>query len=94
MMYKARECGLLFNPAAEKQYLQPDVSNAIGPAHDEWKLIPWGLPQHRTVPPTSVISNSVQLRLSQVADYRPENLDLSGSQLNGYKLANVLPYQP
>lgn len=93
MMHKAEECGLQFDPSAEARYLQPDVANACGPAHDEWKLIPWGLPEHRSVPAQSVISNSVQIRISQDADYRPHNLVLDGTQLSGYSIAEVIPYK-
>jgi uncharacterized protein (DUF2235 family) len=92
MMYKAKERGLVFDTAVEAQYLHPEIFNAAGPAHDEWKLIPWGIPKHRTLPPNSAISNSVQLRLQNVADYRPTNLNLDGSELKGYQIADVLPY--
>ena len=93
MMHKAKECGLIFTPEAETKYLSPDPKDATGPGHDEWKIIPWGIPQHRTVPATATISNSVQLRLSGLPDYRPENLSLSGAELKGYSIADVLPYQ-
>jgi uncharacterized protein (DUF2235 family) len=96
MMHKAKECGLRFLAAAETQYLTPAPSDAVGPAHDEWKLIPWGIPKHRVVPPTAVMSDSVQLRLDGTAQpiYAPENLALAGRRLNGYSIAKVLPYQP
>ena len=93
MMHKAKECELLLNPAAEAEYLSPDPNDAAGPGHDEWKLIPWGIPKHRTVPANAVLSNSVQLRLSKLSDYRPENLTLSGAELKNYTIANVLPHQ-
>jgi uncharacterized protein (DUF2235 family) len=92
MMHKAKECGLIFTPQAEADYLAPAVNNATGPGHDEWKLIPWGLPKHRTVPANAAIANSVQLRLSGLPSYRPENLSLSGADLQGYTIINVLPY--
>jgi|HubBroStandDraft_1064217.scaffolds.fasta_scaffold00399_2 uncharacterized protein (DUF2235 family) len=94
MMYKAREYGLKFSAQAEAQYLSPDAANAIGPAHDEWKLIPWGIPKHRTVPPNAVMSNTVQLRLDGLPQYAPENLAISNRKLSGYPIANVLPYLP
>jgi uncharacterized protein (DUF2235 family) len=94
MMHKAKENSLKFAAPAEAQYLSPAAANAIGPAHDEWKLIPWGLPKHRTVPPNAVMSNTVQLRLDGLPQYNPENLALSNRQLSGYPIANVLPYQP
>lgn len=90
MMRQAKACGLQFTPAAETQYLQPPAADAAGPIHDEWKIIPWGFPKHRTVPAVATLANSVQLRLDAAAEYRPENLRLNGSQLNGYAIANVL----
>jgi hypothetical protein len=50
MMHKAKEkdCDLKFSAPAEAQYLSPAAANAIGPAHDEWKLIPWGIPKAGT----------------------------------------------
>lgn len=92
MMHKARENGLLFSPDAEAQYLSVPLVDTVGEAHDEWKIIPWGLPAHRGVSPASAMSNSVQMRLDGIADYRPENLNLSGNQLSGYPIAQVLPY--
>jgi len=94
MMHKAEECGLKFSAEAEAEHLSPDAANAIGPAHDEWKLIPWGIPKHRIVPPNAVMSNTVQLRLDAPAplQYAPENLAISGRKLNGYEIAKVIPY--
>jgi hypothetical protein len=96
MMHKAKEkdCDLKFSAPAEAQYLSPAAANAIGPAHDEWKLIPWGIPKHRTVPQNAVMSNTVQLRLDGLPQYAPENLTISNRRLSGYPIANVLPYQP
>ena len=92
MMHKAKENGLLFSAEAEAQYLSPSLKNAFGEAHDEWRIIPWGIPEHRQVPPTVAVSNSVQMRLADMADYRPENLNLTGNQLSGYSIVQVLPY--
>lgn len=95
MMHKAEECGLRFSPEADAKNLSPGAADAIGPAHDEWKLIPWGIPKHRTVPPNAVMSNTVQLRLDAGGSpqYAPGNLAISNRQLNGYEIAKVLPYQ-
>jgi uncharacterized protein (DUF2235 family) len=90
MMRHSKECGLEFTPAAEAQYLQAVAADATGPIHDEWKIIPWGFPKHRTVPTVATLANSVQLRLDLLPDYRPENLRLNGSQLDGYSIAYVL----
>lgn len=80
----ATECGLSFKEDAMKQYLKLDQKDSLGPAHDEWKVIPWGLPKHRMVPAAAVISNSVQIRLSGVTTYIPENLKLKNRVLDGY----------
>jgi uncharacterized protein (DUF2235 family) len=96
MMHRATENGLKFSAQAVAQYLSPALTNAIGPAHDEWKLVPWGIPKHRTVPDNAILSNSVQLRLdaTEIPQYTPENLMLSPTrQLSGYKIADVLPYE-
>ncbi len=93
MMHKAKENGLIFTPEAEAQYLVPPLADALGQPHDEWKIVPWGIPEHRHVPPTAVMSNSVQLRLDDTnSDYKPENLNLNGNKLSGYPMAQVLPY--
>jgi uncharacterized protein (DUF2235 family) len=90
MMRKAMLCGLIFTQDALKKYLPVDAKKAKAEAHDEWKLVPWGIAKHRTVPPRSFIANSVQLRLDQLAAYQPPNLNLSDRQLQGYGTADVL----
>jgi len=92
MLRKAKENGLLFSPAAETEYLSPKPEFAWSPAHDEWKIIPWGIPQHRHVPTAAVMSNTVQMRLDNQKNYRPENIVLIDDQLSGYARAQVLPY--
>jgi uncharacterized protein (DUF2235 family) len=84
MMKKAIACGLTFSDAAMAKYLALTQSNAVGAIHDEWKLVPWGIPEHRTVPANAVMANSVQLRLAQVATYTPGNLSLTGRTLPEY----------
>jgi len=95
MMHKARENGLSFSSEAEQQYLSPCPQNALGMAHDEWKIVPWRIPEHRNVPAAAVMSNSVQIRLSEQRDYRPEsiNLNVDRIKLSGYCIARVLPYR-
>jgi uncharacterized protein (DUF2235 family) len=51
MMHKAKENGLLFSAEAEAQYLDAPLQDALGESHDEWRIIPWGIPEHRQVPP-------------------------------------------
>jgi Uncharacterized conserved protein len=88
MMRKANENGLLLSPAAEDEYLSPKPEYAWSLAHDEWKIIPWGIPEHRQVPTAAVMSNTVQMRLDNHKDYRPENVLLNGDQLSGYPQAS------
>jgi uncharacterized protein (DUF2235 family) len=92
MMQKAKEHGLVFSPEAEAKYLEPPPANVKGQAHDEWKIIPWGLPEHRAIPSVATMSNTVQARLDQDADYAPENVKIVGRKLSGYSIAQVLPY--
>jgi uncharacterized protein (DUF2235 family) len=92
MMQKAKKHGLVFSSDAEAKYLQPPMSNVTGQAHDEWKIIPWGLPEHRGIPSVATMSNTVQARLDQDADYAPENVKMDGRRLSGYSIAQVLPY--
>jgi uncharacterized protein (DUF2235 family) len=98
MMYKAQENGLRFSDDAIAQYLFLKTENALGPDHDEWKFVPWGFHELRTIPPTAAMSNSVQIRLSAPAPsdqrYRPEKLAVnSDGFLSGYPAVQVLPYQ-
>lgn len=90
MMKKAMACGLTFTDAAMKKYLAPAVVDPLGPPHDEWKIVPWGLPKHRTVPANAVMANVVQQRLTGMEAYAPENLSLKGRVLQGYGVENVL----
>jgi uncharacterized protein (DUF2235 family) len=93
MMCKAKENGLHFSAEGESKYLVPPLANAFGNAHDEWKVVPWGLPEHRRIPTIATMSNTVQMRLDRNGDYRPEKLKLNGTQLDGYSIAQVLPYR-
>lgn len=91
MMKNAIDCGLQFTDEAKAKYLKVDPKNAVGQAHDEWKLIPWGIPEHRTVPENAVMANTVQMRLSGVPAYQPENLKLTADRkLSGYQEMDVL----
>ncbi len=91
MMQKAKSLGLVFTAAAEAQYLHPLASDAVGPIHQSWKLIPWGLPEHRQIPAVATMANTVQDRLNAVADYKPENVKLNGRTLE-YSTTEVLAY--
>jgi uncharacterized protein (DUF2235 family) len=93
MMHKAQKNGLVFEFTADGPYGLPAAQNASGPAHDEWKLVPYGLPEHRTVPKISAMSNTVQMRIDDAElDYRPENLVIQNDLLDGYTTTQVLDY--
>jgi uncharacterized protein (DUF2235 family) len=94
MLQKAKKHGLIISPEAEAQNMNPPAANVTGQAHDEWKIVPWGLPAHRKIPAVAAMSNTVQDRLTQEADYKPENIQLDGRNLKGYTIAQVLPYVP
>lgn len=91
MMKNAIDCGLEFGDAAKAQYLKIAAGNAVAAAHDEWKVIPWGVPEHRKVPANAVLSNTVQMRMAGDVGYRPENLSVGeDGRLAGYGTVDVL----
>jgi uncharacterized protein (DUF2235 family) len=92
MMQKVKKHGLVFSPEAEEKYLQPSPEGVVGQAHDEWKIIPWGIPEHREIPSVATMSNTVQARLDHDRDYAPENVKMVDRKLSGYSIAQVLPY--
>jgi len=89
MVDNAKSCGLAFDEVALEACLSPKPFNPNGPAHDEWKIIPWGMPKHRAVPSTAVLSNTVKLRIESVPTYRPENL--ANQSADGYAEIVVIP---
>lgn len=88
MLDNARACGLTFDEAAVEHCLAPKPFNPLGAAHDEWKLIPWGVPKPRTVPHGAVLANTVKLRLARHELYKPTNLD---QPVDSYPEALVIP---
>ena len=92
MIDKAKGCGLLFDDSAVAQCLGAAPFDPLGPAHDEWKLIPWGPPSHRVVPSNAVMSSTVQLRIDHAESaYLPANLSIGNGKLEGYGTEVVLP---
>ena len=91
-MYRAKENGLHFSTESENTYLVLSLETASGISHDEWKIVPWGLPEDRRIPDIATMSNTVQLRLDGPGGYRPENIRLNGTRLEGYSVAQVLPF--
>jgi len=96
MMHKATEHGVQFAPEIAAKYLTLPAGKALGNAHDEWKILPWGLPKHRTIPPGASLANSVGLRCTSTLApaYRPSNLTFQDDKLHGYAETAVLPYTP
>ncbi|WP_348266857.1 DUF2235 domain-containing protein [Edaphobacter paludis] len=91
MLKNAIKCGLVFDEDARSRYLKIDPSSALGAAHDEWKMVPWGFPEHREIPANAAMANTVQMRLDGMAEYRPENLTLTeAGKLKGYQVVDVL----
>lgn len=71
----ARTCGLAFDDKAVATCLGPKPFLPLGLAHDEWKLIPWGIPTHRSLPANAVLANTTKLRLAQmVPTYQPAGM--------------------
>ncbi len=91
MVDNAKACGLVFDETSLDACLSPKPFDPIGPAHDEWKLLPWGLPKHRTVPANAVLSNTVKIRLAKLPAYQPENL--TNKSADGYQEFAVIPIE-
>jgi uncharacterized protein (DUF2235 family) len=89
MIDNAKAQGLLFDDAAVDACISPKPFDPKGPAHDEWKIIPWGLSKHRTIPANAVLSNTVRIRIEQDPTYRPENL--LAVSLDSYAVLTVIP---
>jgi uncharacterized protein (DUF2235 family) len=89
MIDNAKAQGLLFDDLAVDACISPKPYDPKGPAHDEWKIIPWGLPKRRTIPAIAVISNTVRVRIEQDPTYRPENL--LAVPLDSYAVSTVIP---
>jgi T6SS, Phospholipase effector Tle1-like, catalytic domain len=89
MIDNAEAQGLVFDQTAVDSCLGPKPFNPKGIAHGEWKIIPWGIPKHRTVPTNAVLSNTVKIRMDQDPTYRPENLQ--NRSVDGYAIATVIP---
>jgi len=89
MIDNAKAQGLRFDEAAADACLSPRPFDPNGPAHDEWKIIPWGLPKRRTVPPNAVLSSTVKIRIDRDPTYRPENLLNQSSDC--YTMVTVIP---
>jgi len=88
MIDNARSNGLVFDEVQVTKCLQAPPFHPEGDAHDEWRIIPWGLPKHRIIPDNAVMSNTVKERMNRRADYKPENIT---KPVGEYHQAVVIP---
>ena len=92
MMAQAKQNGLLFSADAIAGWFNLGDENALGVVHNEWEIVPWGLPKRRTIPSNAAIARTVAYRLMHDATYRPCNLNLApDGSLIGYSLAGNIP---
>jgi uncharacterized protein (DUF2235 family) len=91
MLSKAIPLGLQIDPTIQAQYqILFDPKHALDQIHESWKPV-WGFPRARSIAANSSISNSVQVRCTHGAPYRPANLTYAGDQLaNTYAGVNVV----
>lgn len=89
MIDNAKACGLEFYDDEVEKCFTPKTFRPLGQSHDEWKLIPWGMWKHRTVPKNAVLSNTLKIRLANSTPvYKPENLD---QPIGAYTEAEIIP---
>lgn len=89
MIDNAKALGLLFDEAAVELCLAPKPFDPNGRAHDEWRIIPWGMPKHRTISPNAVLSDTVKIRMDKDPTYRPKNL--LNNSADSYAMVTVIP---
>jgi Uncharacterized alpha/beta hydrolase domain (DUF2235) len=71
-------------------YLTVEPKNSLDQTHESWNLL-WGFPHRRSVPQTADIANSVEIRITQDLNYRPQNLQLTSTGLApGYVIHKVV----
>jgi uncharacterized protein (DUF2235 family) len=73
MMRKAAAKGLIFDAAVYQRYTTLDPKFTLDQLHVSWNPT-WGFPARRQIAAASSIANSVDIRIQQMADYRPPNL--------------------
>jgi uncharacterized protein (DUF2235 family) len=93
MMGKAADLGLEFDPGVRARYTDVDPKHSLDFLRDSWKVC-WLFPKSRSVPNDSWISNSVDIRINQLSDYRPENLQVVSNHLGGYKIIKIVRDAP
>ncbi len=95
MINKAQSLGLAFSPTTLAQYTYPlDPTYALDQLHDSWSPL-WGFPVPRSIPPASVLANSVLIRCQHHNGYNPSNLSLqAGIPASTYQLFQVVGAPP
>ena len=90
MMDKASALGLQFDPAVQNLYTCPiSPEYALDVFHESWKIY-CGFPIRRTIDKKASIANSVAIRCSEEASWRPANLSFeNGSLASTYQLVSV-----
>lgn len=84
MMRKAEALGVEFHPEATALYQRTFGPEYTGAALDESWNLEWGVKVWRDIADDAVLADSVALRCAGVADYRPENLDLTNGLPAGH----------
>jgi uncharacterized protein (DUF2235 family) len=87
MIDNAKACGLEFDETALKAELGAGPFQPLGPQHDEWKIVPWGLPKSRTAPDNAVLANTVAIRCQKMG-YKSAALS---KPVDAYQQAVVVP---
>lgn len=91
MMSKAGALGLQFDPGMLQQYATPlDPELALDEFHESWKVF-CGFPRRRSIAANSSIANSVLVRCTEDAAWRPQNLVFKdGALASSYQIVGVV----
>ena len=81
MIQKARGFGVQFDPGAYATYTSVEAKHSLDQLHTSWSLL-WGFPKWRDVAATSDLADSVGIRIANLTDYRPSDLQITGNSLN------------
>ncbi len=94
MIGKAASLGLEFDAPMLAQYTNLDPKHSLDLLRSSWNVC-WLFPKTRSIPPGSWIANSVDIRVNELSDYRPNNLKVgAGNHLDGYQIVKVVQDAP
>ena len=82
MTKKAAACGLDFDETFLSKYQAIEEKHSLDALHDSWNPL-WGYPKARHIPDGATISKSVAVRIAELQEYRPRNLKINSSVLDG-----------